>query len=271
MSSVKLNVYLTYLLHLLNVFPQVPLNGFQILRWETVELVHSPDRLNSQLLDLIAKYERLSLTCHATTYLFLERVALHNRRLLVFVGQLRLLVGQSRLLLPGVAGGPRLAHALLPGLQLGPGGLQLLPQPADLGVLDAVGRGLTGRPEVEETGAEAEVGGAEPRHVTGALAQLGGDGPQKAEAVVSVEKRFSSAGNVDGMRGAEKASTGQALRDGVPGAVPGLVSIKTAAVPRLGGLTEPTGLPGLAARVIQISDTQILQGSTCNDQFDVRI
>ena len=120
------------------------------------------------------------------TYLFLERIALDDGGLLVLVGHLRLLVGQSCLLLPGVAGRPGLSHALLPGLQLGPGGLQLLTQPADLGVLHVVGRHLTGRTKVEEAGAEAEVGGPEARHVSRALPHVGGDRPEEAEAVVSV-------------------------------------------------------------------------------------
>ena len=71
------------------------------------------------------------------------------------------------------------------------------------------------------------------------------------------------------MGGAEEASASQALRDGVPGAVPRLVSIQTAAVTGLGRLAEPTRLSRLAGRVVQISDTQIVQSSTCNHQFDV--
>ena len=128
------------------------------------------------------------------------------------MGHLGLLVGHGRLLLPGVAGRPGLAHRLLPGLELGPGGQQLLPQPADLGVLHVVGGRLAAGPEVEEAGAEAEVGGAEAGHVAGgALAQVGGDVAQETEAVVSVQKRFSRAGNVDWVGGGEEASTGQAL------------------------------------------------------------
>lgn len=39
------------------------------------------------------------------------------------------------------------------------------------------------------------------------------------------------------------------------------VSLQTTAVARLGRLAEPTGLPGLAARVVEIVDTQVLQSS----------
>merc|ERR550534_3124537 len=47
-------------------------------------------------------------------------------------GHLSLLVGHGGLLLPRVARCPRLAHALLPRVQLGSGGTKLLAQTTDL-------------------------------------------------------------------------------------------------------------------------------------------
>ena len=175
------------------------------------------------------------------TYLFLKRTAFCNRDVFFFVCNFRLFVRQRRLLLPCVAGSPGLAHALLPGVQLGPRRRELLPQSTDLRILHIVGGRLAAGTEVKQSRTESKIGGSEAGHV-GALAEVRGHGAQEAKAVVSVQKRFTRARDVDWMRGVEEAGGGQTLRDGVAGAVAGLVVVQSGAVPGLGRLTEPAGL-----------------------------
>merc|ERR1719189_126354 len=110
------------------------------------------------------------------------------------------------------ARGPGLAHALLPGLQLGPRRAQLLAQPADLRVAHVVAvvrraHAHRARPEVEPAGAEAEVAAAEAGHVSARPAaaallppEVGGDGAEEAEAVRAVEQRVAGARDVHGVR-----------------------------------------------------------------------
>ena len=188
------------------------------------------------------------------TYLFLKRTAFCNRDVFFFVCNFRLFVCHRRLLLPGIAGSSGLAHALLPGVQLGSGRLQLFSESANLRILDIVGGRLAARAKVKQSRTESEVGWPEASHV-GALAEVRGHGAQKTKAVVSVQKRFTSSRNVDWVRGVEEAGAGQALRDGVAGAIARLVVVQPRAVAGLGRLTETTWLSWFVRRVVEVCDT----------------
>ena len=208
----------------------------------------------------------------AAAYLLLQGSAFRDRDVFFLVCNFRFLVCEGGLLLPRVARGPGLAHALLPGLQLGPRRAQLLAQPADLRVAHVVAvvraHAHRARPEVEQAGAEAEVAAAEARHVAARPAaaallppEVGGDGAEEAEAVRAVEQRVAGARDVHGVRSpvGEEAGAGQPLRDGVAGAVPGLVPVQARAVARLGCLGEARGLARLARRVsVQIRDAEVI-------------
>ena len=209
----------------------------------------------------------------AAAYLLLQRSAFRDRDVFFLVCNFRFLVCEGGLLLPRVARGPGLAHALLPGLQLGPRRAQLLAQPADLRVAHVVAvvrraHAHRARPEVEQAGAEAEVAAAEAGHVAARAAaaallppEVGGDGAEEAEAVRAVEQRVARARDVHGVGSpvGEEAGAGQPLRDGVAGAVPGLVPVQARAVPRLGCLGEARGLARLARRVsVQIRDAEVI-------------
>ena len=93
-------------------------------------------------------------------------------------------------------------------------------------------------PEVKQARAEAEVVGSEAGHVGVLTPEVGGQGPKQPEAVIPVQEAVSCAGDVDGVRGLQEASGGQALGDGVTRAVAGLVTLEAGAVPGLGGLGE---------------------------------
>ena len=126
-------------------------------------------------------------------------------------------------------------------MELGPGGAELFTKPTDLNIFDIVALVASCRAEIKESCAEAEIGSAESSHV-GTLTEVRGHGAQETKAIVSVQKRFTSSRNVDGMRGVEEAGTGQTLRYGVAGAIARLVVVKTRAVAGLGRLAEPTRL-----------------------------
>ena len=192
-------------------------------------------------------------------YLFLKRTAFCNRDVFFFVCNFRLFVCQSCLLLPCITSSSGLTHTLFPGVQLGSCCLKFFSESANLCILHIVRGCLTAGSKVKQSRTETKIGGSESSHV-GTLTEVRGHGAQETKAIVSVQKRFTSSRNVDGMRGVEEAGTGQTLRYRVAGAIARLVVVKTRAVAGLGRLAEPTRLSWLVGRVVQVGDTQIVQG-----------
>ena len=193
-------------------------------------------------------------------YLLLQLHSFVEGHLALLDGHLSLLVGHGGLLLPRVARCPRLAHALLPRVQLGSGGTQLLAQTTDLDVFH-VRRGLSWMAwtEVKEAGGETKVG-SKSRHVTSVAVVLASSVHVGEETKAVGE--LSAAGDVHRVGGGEEAGADQALRDRVAAAVARLAVLHPAAVARLHlGLAEPARLARLAP-LVQVVDAHVVKGTS---------
>merc|ERR1719323_2919944 len=171
----------------------------------------------------------------------------------------RSLMAISAFLLAMAASFFHASHALLPGVQLGSGGTQLLAQTTDLDVFH-VRRGLSWMAwtEVKEAGGETKVG-SKSRHVTSVAVVLASSVHVGEQAKAVGE--LSAAGDVHRVGGGEEAGADQALRDRVAAAVARLAVLHPAAVTRLHlGLTEPARLARLAP-LVQVVDAHVVKGT----------